>query len=168
MYLYADANRIQRLLQTDDKIRFVCIRKYVEDFENVLYKMVECIKECGVDVEEIQKECAGIIAVGKQNENQNVCNMDAHIFSANILITQTADFTNAQTGRIHDSDHGLLFQIRHRGNERPDLFFRRNGRKIVKISFDISGIRFNSMVGKTTKGDRFPKRRKIFVHNGTS
>ena len=74
LYLHADANRIQRLLQTDEKIRFVCIRKYVEDFENVLYKMVECIKECGVDVEEIQKEHASIIAVGKQNENQNVRN----------------------------------------------------------------------------------------------
>ena len=74
LYLHADANRIQRLLQTDESLRFVCIRKYVEDFENVLYKMVECLEECGVDVEEIQKEHASIIAVGNQNENQSVRN----------------------------------------------------------------------------------------------
>lgn len=74
LYLHADANRIQRLLQTDEKIRFVCIRKYVEDFENVLYKIVECLEECGVDDEKIQKEHASIIAVGNQNEKQDVRN----------------------------------------------------------------------------------------------
>lgn len=72
LYLHADANRIQRLLQTDEKLRFVCIRKYVEDFEKVLYKTVECLKECGLNVEEIPKEHASIIALGNQNENQNV------------------------------------------------------------------------------------------------
>lgn len=72
LYLHADANRIQRLLQTDEKLRFVCIRKYVEDFEKVLYKTVECLKECGLNVEVIPKEHASIIALGNQNENQNV------------------------------------------------------------------------------------------------
>lgn len=42
LYLHADANRIQRLLQTDEQLRFVCIRKYVEDFEKVLFRIMKC------------------------------------------------------------------------------------------------------------------------------
>lgn len=56
LYLHADANRIQRLVQTDEQLRFTCIRKYVEDFEKVLFKIIKCLRECGMDVEEIHKE----------------------------------------------------------------------------------------------------------------
>ena len=74
LYLHADANRIQRLVQTDEQLRFTCIRKYVEDFEKVLFKIIKCLRECGMDVEEIHKEHASIIAFGNQSESQNVVN----------------------------------------------------------------------------------------------
>ena len=74
LYLHADANRIQRLVQTDEQLRFACIRKYVEDFEKVLFKIIKCLRECGMDVEEIHKEHASIIAFGNQSESQNVVN----------------------------------------------------------------------------------------------
>lgn len=74
LYLHADANRIQRLLQTDEQLRFVCIRKYVEDFEKVLFRIMKCLEECGVTLEDSEKERASIIAVGKQWEGQNVKN----------------------------------------------------------------------------------------------
>lgn len=74
LYLHADANRIRRLVQTDEQLRFACIRKYVEDFEKVLFKIIKCLRECGMDVEEIHKEHASIIAFGNQSESQNVVN----------------------------------------------------------------------------------------------
>lgn len=74
LYLHADANRIQRLLQTDEQLRFVCIRKYVEDFEKVLFRIMKCLEECGVTLEDSEKERASIIAVGKPWEGQNVKN----------------------------------------------------------------------------------------------
>ena len=74
LYLHADANRIQRLVQTDEQLCFTCIRKYVEDFEKVLFKIIKCLRECGMDVEEIHKEHASIIAFGNQSESQNVVN----------------------------------------------------------------------------------------------
>ena len=72
LYLHADANRIQRLLQTDEQLRFVCIRKYVEDFEKVLLEITKCLKECGMDVEETQIERASIISLGNKKDSQNV------------------------------------------------------------------------------------------------
>lgn len=55
----------------------------------MLYRVVECLKECGVDVEEIQKEHASIIAVG----NQNVHNLP---FWSNIYGHDTDDEELAQ------------------------------------------------------------------------
>ena len=75
LYLHADANRIQRLVQTDEQLRFTCIRKYVEDFEKVLFKIIKCLRECGMDVEEIHKEHASIIAFGNQSERHNDVNL---------------------------------------------------------------------------------------------
>lgn len=40
--------------------------------------------------------------------------------------------------------------------------------KIVKISADVSAVRYKSVVSKTTKGDHLPISIKIFVHNETS
>lgn len=74
LYLHADANRIQRLMQTDERLRFICIRKYVEDFERVLFKTMDCIMQCGMEAVVIEKKHASVIALGNQTENQNVIN----------------------------------------------------------------------------------------------
>ena len=37
--------------------------------------------------------------------------------------------------------------------------------KVIQISTDISAVIFESMVGKTTKGNHFPVRIQIFVHD---
>lgn len=49
--------------------------------------------------------------------------MDTHAFTLDIFIAQMAEFTNAQTGRIHEGNHGLLFQIGHGINQGGNLLF---------------------------------------------
>lgn len=44
IYLHADSNRIQRLATNNEDLRFVCVRKYVEDLENVVFKTYEFLK----------------------------------------------------------------------------------------------------------------------------
>lgn len=36
LYLHADEERINRLKKTDEGLRFVCVRKYVEELENAI------------------------------------------------------------------------------------------------------------------------------------
>ena len=61
--------------------------------------------------------------------------MDPHVFSLNILVPETADFTDTQTGRIHDSDHCLLLDVGNSGDEGLYFLLRRDKRKIgIKLS----------------------------------
>ena len=46
--LHSDFEKIEKLLITDPKIRFIAIRKYVETYEDILIKTYKLIKECGV------------------------------------------------------------------------------------------------------------------------
>ena len=36
--------------------------------------------------------------------------MDAHIFTRNILIFKMTDLANPKAGRVHERDHGLFFE----------------------------------------------------------
>jgi len=56
---------------------------------------------------------------------------DAHPGTADVLIAQAADLAYAQSGRIQERDHGLLFQVRHGGDESPGLLLRRDIRKKI-------------------------------------
>lgn len=51
-----------------------------------------------------------------------MADVDTHIFTFNIVVAQVADFTDAQAGRIHEGDHGLLLEIRDGGDEMPGIF----------------------------------------------
>ena len=44
MYLHADKNRIERLASTEESLRFICVRKYVEDLEKVVLKTLDLLK----------------------------------------------------------------------------------------------------------------------------
>jgi len=64
-----------------------------------------------------------------------VCDVQAHISAVNIFVTQTAYLTDTKTGGIHESDHGLLFQVRHGGNKLPGLGSGRNiGKIFIKLT----------------------------------
>lgn len=56
--------------------------------------------------------------------------MDAHVFTLNVFIAETADFTDAQAGGIHEGDHGLLLEVRDGGDEMPCILLRGDKRKI--------------------------------------
>lgn len=43
--------------------------------------------------------------------------VDAHVFSLDVFITEIADFTDTETGRIHECNHSLRFDICHGRNE---------------------------------------------------
>ena len=64
-----------------------------------------------------------------------MADMDTHIPAAYILITEMAEFTYTQPGRIHESGHGTLFQIRHGGDKLPGLLL---GRDIGKIGVKLA------------------------------
>ncbi len=48
VHLHSDYEKIEKLLITDPKIRFIAIRKYVETYEDILIRTYKLIKECGV------------------------------------------------------------------------------------------------------------------------
>ena len=52
------------------------------------------------------------------------------MFPVNVFVAQAADFTDAETGRIQECDHGLLLQIRDRRNEDPGFL---HGRDIGEV-----------------------------------
>lgn len=61
--------------------------------------------------------------------------VNASLLTVNILVTQRTDFADAETRRIDESEHGLLFEIRDRRNEEPDFLF---GRDIGKIRIEFT------------------------------
>lgn len=48
LYLHADENRIHRLGNTVEAIRFFCTRKYILEVEDVVFKLYDLLKDCGV------------------------------------------------------------------------------------------------------------------------
>ena len=48
LYLHADENRIHRLGNTAEAIRFFCTRKFILEIEAVIFKLYDLLKECGV------------------------------------------------------------------------------------------------------------------------
>lgn len=48
LYLHADENRIIRLENTAEAIRFFCTRKYIFQIEAVIFKLYDLLEDCGV------------------------------------------------------------------------------------------------------------------------
>lgn len=57
-------------------------------------------------------------------------NMNSHVAAFDILIFQTADSTDSETGRIHESNHGFLLQIRNGRDKGFCFLLGRNVRQI--------------------------------------
>ena len=76
LYLHADEERINRLKKTDEGLRFVCVRKYVEELEKIVYQLYELLESCKkIDKEKITKEKASVIYLGDKQKNvQNIKN----------------------------------------------------------------------------------------------
>lgn len=76
LYLHADLEKIERLAKTEESLRFVCVRKYVEELENVLLKVYDLLKECGEVVERnTEKVKASTIYLGEPSKsNQEIKN----------------------------------------------------------------------------------------------
>ena len=149
LYLHADANRIQRLLQTDEQLRFVCIRKYVEDFEKVLFKITKCLKECGLDVEETQIERAGIISLGNKKDGQNV---NKSPFWSNIYGHDAADEEWKQMySQLESEDNEILL--------RCNVFLKELKKDVVSVDI------LDKLIFPPTKKDwkDYSEARKFFL-----
>lgn len=149
LYLHADANRIQRLLQTDEQLRFVCIRKYVEDFERVLFKITKCLKECGLDVEETQIERAGIISLGNKKDGQNV---NKSPFWSNIYGHDAADEEWKQMySQLESEDNEILL--------RCNVFLKELKKDVVSVDI------LDKLIFPPTKKDwkDYSEARKFFL-----
>lgn len=48
LYLHADENRINRLKNTAEAIRFFCTRKYIVEVEALIFRLYDLLVECGV------------------------------------------------------------------------------------------------------------------------
>lgn len=71
LYLHADENRINRLGNTVEAIRFFCIRKYILEIEAVVFKLYDLLKECGVTpLVPIPPNRSPLIYLGDPNANQ--------------------------------------------------------------------------------------------------
>ena len=57
--------------------------------------------------------------------------VDAHIRPGNVRITERADFTDTQAGRIHEGDHGLRLEVRDGGDEIPGFLLGRDKREVL-------------------------------------
>lgn len=49
LYLHADENRIIRLENTAESIRFFCTRKYIVEIEALIFRLYDLLVECGVN-----------------------------------------------------------------------------------------------------------------------
>lgn len=70
MYLHADENRIKRLVNAKEDLRFVCVRKYVEELEKVVFSIYACLKEYEVIIKSESSNRASTIYLGDNLENQ--------------------------------------------------------------------------------------------------
>ena len=70
LYLHADENKIIRLMNTHEAIRFACIRKYVLAVEKLLLRLSEILLECGVSgISKIEVSKAPAIYMGDPKTN---------------------------------------------------------------------------------------------------
>ena len=70
LFLHADKDKIHRLRETDEKLRFTCVRKYVEDLEKVLFMLYACLSDYNeLFFEEIKKDRATVVYLGDKDEN---------------------------------------------------------------------------------------------------
>lgn len=71
LYLHADENRIIRLRKTTESIRFICVRKFVFDLENLIYKMCDFFKkEVLLSFEEGDMTSSPLIYLGNTKDNK--------------------------------------------------------------------------------------------------
>ena len=64
-----------------------------------------------------------------------VRDVNTHTGAADIFIAEMANFANAQAGRIHECDHGFLFQVGDGRNERHNFYFcRYKGKGFIKLA----------------------------------
>lgn len=71
IYLHADENRIIRLKNSDENLRFACVRKYVEELEKIVFRLYDCIKTVNTTEEEkSKKEKASVIYLGDNTKNK--------------------------------------------------------------------------------------------------
>ena len=60
---------------------------------------------------------------------------DAHLFTPDIFITEPAYLADTQAGRIHESEHGFLFNVGHGGDEMPCFVLGRDiGKVFIKLT----------------------------------
>lgn len=70
LYLHADKKRIERLLQTDETMRFICVRDYVESLEEVIFKVYDLLKWCGEEyVEPTEQKRATVLYLGDKEKS---------------------------------------------------------------------------------------------------
>ena len=75
IYLHADANRIKHLKMTEEGLRFVCVRKYVEELEKVVLDVYEILKDNRSETESsVDKNKAPIIYLGDTSKNKQLIN----------------------------------------------------------------------------------------------
>lgn len=68
IYLHADESRINRLKLTDENLRFICVRKYVEELEKILYRLYEILNN-KTEKEKLKKLKASVIYLGNNKKN---------------------------------------------------------------------------------------------------
>ena len=75
MYLHADENRINRLMITEEILRFACVRKYVEQLEEIVFGVYEILKNSMENIKASQeREKATVILLGNNKTNKQEIN----------------------------------------------------------------------------------------------
>lgn len=70
LYLHADENKIERLLNTDESLRFVCVRHYVEEIEDIIFRVYDFLENHNETLLPTnKKEKAPIIYLGDKSKN---------------------------------------------------------------------------------------------------
>jgi hypothetical protein len=74
IYLHADEERIKRLTMTEESLRFICVRKYVEELESIVLKLYEILKKYGENMKKNDVERATTIYLGDTSKNKQEIN----------------------------------------------------------------------------------------------
>lgn len=75
MYLHADENRIKRLMITEEILRFACVRKYVEQLEEIVLGVYEILKDSMKNIKKSQeRKKAPVIFLGNNKTNKQEIN----------------------------------------------------------------------------------------------
>lgn len=79
MYLHADENRIKRLMQAEENLRFVCVRKYVQELENIVFQLYNLLKNFEENLSMIKKiDKAPTIFLGDNKLNKQEIKKSTH------------------------------------------------------------------------------------------